>query len=280
MTGCQLLNAHGAHEAEWSQRAHEGTPFATTERGTYVCPGVTADLFAGPGGWDVAARALGIPTVGFEADRAACETRRANGLATIEGDLTAVDPRDHRGPGLIGSPPCQGFSAAGKGEARAETDRLLTLLADVRTATDVETLIADVRSWAKHEGLWLVLYPLLWALRTAPSWIALEQVPAVLPLWQAFAVILRRAGYTVATGNLSSETFGVPQTRRRAILVARSPWLTAQLGPAHLPAATHSRYNTRNPGQIEAGLPPVGGHGRGAPVGRRRDPRVELRHRR
>jgi site-specific DNA-cytosine methylase len=37
------------------------------------------DLFAGCGGWDVGARALGVEPLGIELDHAACETRRAAG---------------------------------------------------------------------------------------------------------------------------------------------------------------------------------------------------------
>lgn len=35
------------------------------------------DIFAGPGGWDVAARDLGIDVVGIEIDDSACDTREA-----------------------------------------------------------------------------------------------------------------------------------------------------------------------------------------------------------
>ncbi len=41
------------------------------------------DLFAGPGGWDIAAHRLGLRTVGIEWDQAASDTRRAAGLPTV-----------------------------------------------------------------------------------------------------------------------------------------------------------------------------------------------------
>jgi DNA (cytosine-5)-methyltransferase 1 len=53
-----------------------------------------------------------------------------------------------------------------------------------------------------------------------PEWIALEQVPSVLPLWKVYAAELRAMGYSVWTGVLNSASYGVPQTRERAILVA------------------------------------------------------------
>lgn len=78
------------------------------------------DLFAGHG-WDVAARALELPDpLGIEWDDAACATRRAAGMPTLQADIAALDPLDF-GPvdGLIASPPCQSFSGAGKGLGQA-----------------------------------------------------------------------------------------------------------------------------------------------------------------
>jgi DNA (cytosine-5)-methyltransferase 1 len=77
------------------------------------------DLFAGMGGWDWGARSLGIEPLGIELDHAACETRRAAGLATAEADVTTLDPADFAPCDLlIASPPCQGFSTAGKRDPR------------------------------------------------------------------------------------------------------------------------------------------------------------------
>jgi len=81
-------------------------------------------------------------------------------------------------------------------------------------------------------------------------------VPAVLPIWEKCAEVLRSIGYTVATGNLASEQYGVPQTRKRAILVARAPWMTAAMGPAELPEPTHSRYHPRTPTKLDDGVLP------------------------
>lgn len=52
------------------------------------------DLFAGPGGWDVGARDLGIDPLGVEYDDNACATRNAAGLRTLQGDVSALDPND------------------------------------------------------------------------------------------------------------------------------------------------------------------------------------------
>jgi DNA (cytosine-5)-methyltransferase 1 len=82
----------------------------------------------------------------------------------------------------------------------------------------------------------LVVEPLRWALALKPRWIALEQVPPVMPLWEVIAERLRAHGYSTWTGKLSAERYGVPQTRERAILLA------SLTGPVSEPPATHQRY--------------------------------------
>lgn len=83
------------------------------------------DLFAGPGGWDIAARDLGINVVGIEIDDSACDTREAAGLATIRGDVRAYSARQFPFGGLIGSPPCPTLSVAGKGSGRRAMDPII-----------------------------------------------------------------------------------------------------------------------------------------------------------
>ncbi len=214
------------------------------------------DLFAGPGGWDVALRSLGLKCLGFEWDSSACATRAAEGHATVQGDLSLFVPWRFLTRGQIASPPCQGFSMAGSGKGRADSVLLLQMLADV---TDVRSLVAAIDFLREHmtdERTLLVLEPLRWALTNRPEWLAWEQVPAVLPIWQACAVILRRAGYSVETGVLKAEQYGVPQTRKRAVLVGRSAAMTAELGPVALPQPTHSAYHNRTPDRLDEGVLP------------------------
>ena len=45
---------------------------------------IAVDLFAGPGGWDVAAHWLGIDALGIEWDAAACRVREAAGHRTLQ----------------------------------------------------------------------------------------------------------------------------------------------------------------------------------------------------
>lgn len=71
----------------------------------------------------------------------------------------------------------------------------------------------------------------------------------MLPVWELYADALRDRGYGVWTGLLSAEQFGVPQTRSRAILLARRG---AAIGA---PPATHTAYVKGAPRQA-AGLAP------------------------
>ncbi len=213
---------------------------------------VAIDLFAGPGGWDQGVSALGIRPLGIEWDSAAVETAQAAGHLRYQADITSLDPLDFHGArGLIASPPCQGFSMAGKGRGRADSVLLLAALASVRTSSDLTSAIARLHDQMTDDRSLLVLEPLRWALALTPSWLAWEQVRAVQPIWDACAMILRRIGYTVETRVLHAEQYGVPQTRSRAILVARAPWMSATHGPATMPTPTHSRYYSRSPQKLD-----------------------------
>jgi DNA (cytosine-5)-methyltransferase 1 len=211
------------------------------------------DLFAGPGGWDVAAARLGTDVIGIEKDHAACETRRAAGLGTVEGDVRDYGPADFPdATDAVGSPPCQPFAVGGLGRGRKALDTVLNLAQMLASRQSIALALEGF----DDERTGLVLEPLRWVLEALDSGrpyrtVMLEQVPTVLPVWEAFAAILRAEGYSVATGRLSAEEYGVPQTRVRAILTAVLD------GEARLPQPTHQRYRKGVPqGQVALGLRP------------------------
>src|SRR5690606_30204082 len=62
-----------------------------------------------------------------------------------------------------------------------------------------------------------------WVETIRPRWVACEQVPPVLPVWNAYADRWRhRFGWSAWAGVLNAADYGVPQTRRRAFLIART----------------------------------------------------------
>lgn len=209
------------------------------------------DLFAGPGGLDLAAHELGIHMVGIEWDAAAVATREAAELPTIADSVTNWSPSD-LSPGFVGltgGPPCPPFSAAGTGSGRRELELVLEGVDRVARTLFVPDLpFTDERTP-------LTLEPMRWIAQADAAgqpyrWVVLEQVPAVLPVWNRMASWMQGMGYSVAVGKLRAEQFGVPQTRQRAILVASLDRV------AELPEPTHSQFHQRTPDRLDDGVKP------------------------
>lgn len=195
------------------------------------------DLFAGPGGLDLPGEELGLHPLGIEWDPNACATRVASGLRTIQGDVRSYSPADFPGMRrvLAGGPPCQTFTVVGLGAGRASLEPLCAAVRASGLAGGPEA------PGGLDERTTLVLEPLRWILEAARDddpfrTVVLEQVPAVLPVWQAYADVLAGLGYATALGVVNTEEYGVPQTRRRAVLVASLD------GAVALPRPTHARH--------------------------------------
>jgi DNA (cytosine-5)-methyltransferase 1 len=174
-----------------------------TERGQASVLGTvtTVDLFAGAGGLSLGfhlAEHGFTPVFAVEHDHAAAATFERNfGCAVFDGDIE-YGPEYPESDIIIGGPPCQGFSPLGR-------DR-------------------DDRSRARLNGLWKHY---LDAVRTVrPKAFVIENVPEFQRSAQ-FAELLHLlesdtelSAYTAAYGVLNAADYGVPQSRRRGILVA------------------------------------------------------------
>ncbi|MBD0690279.1 DNA cytosine methyltransferase [Streptomyces sp. CBMA123] len=192
------------------------------------------DLFAGPGGWSEGLRRLGHTDIGLEIDSAACATRGAAGHRTIRTDVAAYPtaPLVGKVSGLIGSSPCQPYSAAGLGAGADDIALCHQGLDDLAAGHDTRTALRDACTDPKSL---LAVEPLRYSLDIRPDWIALEEVPSVKPLFAHMGRILHRIGYSTWVGVLNAADYGIPQTRRRAFLLAST---THQVTP---PEATHAK---------------------------------------
>jgi DNA (cytosine-5)-methyltransferase 1 len=219
---------------------------------------VIIDGFAGPGGWDVAAARLGLsPVVGIEIDGAACATRAAAGHPTIRADISRYPAEALRGrmAGSCWSPVCTTFSAAGKRAGVAVLDILDASIRDIfeggktRAAHRREMARMLTRSWwpspkltrtERSAAIWkavrsasLVVEPARFIYTCRPEWVAMEQVPQVLPLWQVYGEELGALGYCVWTGVLNAADYGVGQVRERAFLIASRTISVRRPDPTH-----------------------------------------------
>lgn len=185
--------------------------------------GHVADLFAGVGGMSAGFQWAGFPVVtGVDNDRNACEAFRRNHPETnvIEADLSdslthqkvmdgiRSDAGTEGVTVLVGGPPCQGFSTAGA--CRLDDPRNKLVFAFVRA---VEIL--------------------------GPRYVLMENVAALMFRRGAGVLAeiresLHALGFRTEVAIAHTEGYGVPQLRRRLILVGASagdmiswpqPWL-------------------------------------------------------
>jgi len=224
------------------------------------------DDFAGPGGWSLGAAVIGLRDLGIEWDDAACKTATAAGFAREKADVSTHDASKWRGliRLYISSPPCTLFSTAGKGTGREAIGVLASGIRRMSAGEDCRTEVRDViydattlpariaeNEARKPEKKWtpekvekaarndafvasMVLEPARRILEFEPERVAMEQVPAVLPLWQVYVQELRARGWSAWTGVLNSADYGVPQTRERAIFMA------SRVSVVQPPVPTHS----------------------------------------
>lgn len=227
------------------------------------------DLFAGPGGWSQGARYAGVKTIGFEWCPWACATAHAAGHTRVRTDVAAYPAHTLRGRlrGLIGSPPCTLFSAAGHGTGRDAIDLLVWAVAEMFAGRDVrehvreliyrdnalpDRLAKNEARAAKGKTPWpaekveaaaradafnaaLVLEPARYIVAMEPEWVALEQVRQALPVWEAYVTELGARGWSAWTRVLCAADYGVPQERYRAIVGA------SRVRAVTVPEATHAR---------------------------------------
>lgn len=169
------------------------------------------DLFAGAGGLSLGLKRAGWKTLAAcEYDPAACATYRKNFDATlIEGDIRQVDWSGYRGKVhlVAGGPPCQPFSVAGS--QRASSDERDMLPEFVRAVSEIRPplfLMENVAGLASSRHSTYLNSKI-------------EQ--------------LRSLDYDVAVEILDTSDFGVPQYRKRVIVLGSLRGVPAHPEPTH-----------------------------------------------
>lgn len=171
-------------------------------------------LFSGAGGMD-----LGFIQAGFrvvwanDIDRDACSTYRENiGTHVYLGSVDQVPPESlPTADVVIGGPPCQGFSVAGKMDPDDPRSRMVFKFAVVVDA----------------------VRPRMFVMENVKALGALEKWA---PLLSALRQQFHEIGYTTDFRVLNSADFGVPQVRERVVLIgSRDPRSCSRF-----PAPTHA----------------------------------------
>lgn len=178
------------------------------------------DLFAGCGGMSLGFELAGFhPTLAIEKDAWAAETYAFNrrGVNVVTGDITQILHPKEQFPdlgevfGIIGGPPCQGFSLSGDRDPK-----------DPRNS-----LFMDYMRFVKDFN---------------PSFFVLENVLGILssntkagrPVKDVLVSVADELGYNVKIMQLDASHYGVPQSRQRVFFVGihkRYPFIPKFLTP-------------------------------------------------
>ena len=169
-------------------------------------------LFSGSGGLDLGFKNAGFdPVLAIDINRAAIATYKHNhpDSKVVSMDLATVDPAeilelwvDCAGSvepvGIVGGPPCQAFSSSNVHQAEDDPRRQL-----------LNNYAKIVEAFTTHYGI---------------HFFALENVPGLLNkkhrvIFENFKEASEAAGFEVSEAILDAGTFGVPQHRKRLVVV-------------------------------------------------------------
>lgn len=161
------------------------------------------DLFSGCGGFSKGLELAGhncLLGVDFEKDAIETFKHNHNNAEVFLGDISNLSKshllellKGQKVDVVIGGPPCQGFSTVGRGDVDDKRNKLF--LEFVRI---VEILKPDVVVFENVTGI-----------------VAKKNKDTLSAVFKSF----EKLGYTMDARVLSSEEYGVPETRRRAILI-------------------------------------------------------------
>ena len=185
------------------------------------------DCFCGSGGMSVGFQRAGFdPVFAFDTDKDSVSTFNRNVAAVSE----QTDIRDSRVAGrivesvgerpfiLVGGPPCQGFSQQRRGD-------------DVDPRNNLVLRFAQLACSLPHKPLAVVLENVTYL-----------DSPRGQAILEEFVARMEKTGYRIFRHDLNSADAGLPQLRRRIILVAVLSYATAAYGEPK--ALTPNRWLT------------------------------------
>lgn len=185
------------------------------------------DAFAGPGGWDVGAAIIGMKPasiLGVEINAHAAAAATAAGHRRMIADVASLNPAHFPHiTGFIASSPCPTFSPAG---LRSGVTDMQIILDVITHAGSVECdcpweVIAEELAAASDPRTALAAQMIRFALGLPNlEWLAFEQVPAALFMFEDIAAELMDSFEGVDVFTLDAAHLGMPMRRNRVFLVA------------------------------------------------------------
>jgi DNA (cytosine-5)-methyltransferase 1 len=163
---------------------------------------IGVEIFSGAGGLSLGAKWAGIDVrMAVEIDPSAASTYKYNhhGCTVLNCDIADISKNDIEVYSpfiLFGGPPCQGFSTANQKTRTPENQKNSLFKHFIRLATELE-----------------------------PEWVVFENVQGIVSFQKGLVIdeiksILEKLNYSVSGEILNAVNFGVPQYRKRFILVA------------------------------------------------------------
>lgn len=190
------------------------------------------DLFCGAGGLSLGFTRAGFQIVrAIDHDESALQTYRANiGHHVSRQDVSLPSALPHTTL-IIGGPPCQGFSSAGLRRTNDQRNSLISSFAKI---------VAELR-------------PACFVLENVEGFLTAEQGDRVVELLDP----LIEAGYLIHLRKINAANYGVPQHRKRVIVIGGLGWEPSFPQPTHsafgAPGATRAaRYLPPTPTLLEA----------------------------
>lgn len=174
------------------------------------------DLFAGAGGMTLGFEKVGfLPVFAVEIDKDAAATYEANfGSHVFQGPIEEVDSFPAVDV-VIGGPPCQGFTPLGRDMDMARRARLNRL-------------------WEEYLRAVRQARPSVFVIENVPEFLKSEQYQTLI---YTFASDPSLADYQLDSSVLNAADYGVPQRRRRGIVIG------SRVGEPMWPEPTHGPHS-------------------------------------